>query len=84
MNSSAMVGTTVLARLERTVEEITGTSIVELRRRTPEEQRQAVEKRHGQKMRFVSRSPSVGRGNVMSDRIKTHEEIEAMLDEALR
>jgi len=70
--------------LERSVERITGTAVAELRRRSPDEHRQAVEKQHGRKMRFVSRFPVIGRGHVLRDRVKTHEEIEAMLNEVLR
>jgi len=73
-----------LLRLERIVEAITGTPVAEIRRRSPVEHRALVEKQHGSKMRFVSRFSVIGRGHVLRDRLKTHEEIEAMLNEVLR
>ena len=73
-----------LARLERTVERITGTSAAELRRRSIDEQRETVERQHGRPMQFVRRFPLSGRGNVLRDRIMSRAEIDRMVDETRR
>ena len=75
---------TVLSRVEKTVERITHTSVSELRNRSLEDQRTRVEHKHGHSMRFVSRYPTIGRGNIMRDRTKSHTEIDAIVDQALR
>ena len=72
-----------LARIERTVERITGTSVSELRRRSVDEQRGTAERQHGRPMQFVRRFPLIGRGNVLRDRIMSTAEIDRMVDEAL-
>ena len=70
-----------LARLERTVERITGISAAESRRRSADEQRGTAERQHGRPMQFVRRFPLIGRGNVLRDRIMSRIEIDGMVDE---
>jgi len=72
-----------LERIERTVARMTGTPVAELRRRSVDEQRRAVEQLHGSPMRFVVRFPVIGRGNVLREKTKSHEEINKLVDETL-
>ena len=75
---------TVLSRVEKTVERITHTTVSELRNRSLEDQRARVENKHGHPIRFVTRYPTIGRGNIMRDRTKSHTEINSIVDHALR
>lgn len=85
MNAAATTSNSqaTLARIEKTVERITGASAAELRRRSIDEQRGAVERHHGRPMQFVRRFPVIGRGNVLRDRIMSRAEIDRMVDETL-
>jgi len=74
----------VLSRLERTVERTTGSSVSEIRNRTLEAQRAHVERKHKAPMKFVTSFPAIGRGNVMRERTKSRNQINAMVDHALR
>ena len=69
--------------LERAVELLTKRSIDEIRATPLDEFRKSVELKHRRPLRFVSRYPRVGRGNVLRGRNLSAEEIESMLDEAL-
>lgn len=70
--------------LEKALEKACGESVSKLRSRTLEENRRLAEKKHGLLARFVSYFPFIGRGNVLRNRLVTHEEVEKRLDEALR
>lgn len=73
-----------LRNLERTVERITGQSAEILRSQTLTELRQKTEARVKHKLRFVSRFPLIGRGNVMRDKTVDHETVERLLEQSLR
>ena len=49
-----------------------------------DEQRELIEKRKGHRLRFRSYFPFIGRGTVLHDRFKNHDEAEKALSEALR
>ena len=68
----------------KAVEQATGESIDRLRALSIEERRAETEARCGSKLRFTSKFPFIGRGNVLRDRAITHEEVEAALDKALK
>jgi hypothetical protein len=70
--------------LEKAVEKATGEKIEDLRSRSLEETRRVAESRHRRPLIFISKFPFIGRGNVMRDRLITHEEVEESLDEALK
>ncbi len=69
--------------LEHAVKIFTGRTAQELRRIPLGSYRKFVEKKRCAPIRFVSRYPYVGRGNVLRDRNLSAEEVEAMLDKAL-
>ena len=73
-----------LRRLEATVERATGQSANELRSKTLSELRILTEKKVGRRMKFISRFPLIGRGNVMRDKVVDHDSIEGMLERLLR
>ena len=77
----AMKASTIL---EQAVEQLTGESVAQLRGRSLEETRALAEKRSGRPFQFISSFPFIGRGNVMRDRVISHQEVEASLDRALR
>lgn len=85
MNTVAMAhdSSATQERIERTVARMTGTPAAELRRRSVDEQRRIVEQQHGRAMRFVVRFPIIGRGNVLREKTKSHEEINRLVDETL-
>lgn len=70
--------------LDQAIERATGESVEELRLRTIEETRRIAEERTGRAMRFMSAFPFIGRGNVLRDRVISHDDVEAVLDRALR
>jgi hypothetical protein len=70
--------------LERAVEKITGKSAASLRLLTLEEWRSEIEARHGKRMRFVSRFPFIGRGNIMRGKVVNHDQVEHYVDHAIR
>ena len=84
MNTHTTDQKVVLSCIERTVERITHTSVSELRNRSLEDQRVSIEQKHRHPMRFVSRYPTIGRGNIMRDRTKSHAEIEEIVDQVLK
>jgi hypothetical protein len=70
--------------LEKAVEKATGEAVNMLRARSIEETRRVAEKRHKRPFKFTSRFPFIGRGNVLRDRVVSHDEVERGLDEVLR
>ena len=84
MNDYAKTRQAELQSLEATVERSTGFKAETLRRMTVDEFRRVVEKQHCQTMRFQRHFPYIGRGNILGDRTKSRDEIDQMLDEALR
>jgi hypothetical protein len=76
--------TPVLKKFEEDVERLTGQKAENIRRQSLSEIRRGTEGRHGRTMRFISMFPFIGRGNVMRDRMVSHDRVEKMLDEALR
>ena len=73
-----------LRSLEKSVEQLTGQKAKELRNHTLSSLRAKVESEHGAPLRFVSRFPFIGRGNVLRDRVVSHQSVEQQLDAALR
>ena len=69
--------------LDTAIESMTGKSIEELRRLTLTEYRADVEKRLGRPLKFESRFPIIGRGNVMRNRTVSRDEIDRALDKVL-
>ena len=74
---------TGLAALEHAVELVTGKPVEELRNTSIDQYRRDLEAERGKPVVVESRFPLIGRGNVMRDRIVTHEEIESALDRIL-
>ena len=69
---------------EQTVERAAGMPIDEVRNTPIDVHREAVEKKSGKRLTFVSYFPWIGRGNVLRDRGVTHEEAEAACNDAIR
>lgn len=69
---------------ERAVERATGERIDVVRCMPIDERRRMIQARTGKQTRFVSRFPLIGRGNILRNRFKTTDEINAALDRALR
>lgn len=74
----------LLKRLEKTVEAVLQEPAATIRSRTLWEQRRIVEKRHKAPLSMASYFPFIGRGNVLRNRLVSHEEVENMLDAALK
>lgn len=74
----------ILNRVENTVERITNTPVSDLRKRTLTEQRGVAEQKGRSKMKFVTRYPTIGRGNIIRERSISHADIEKMLDLELK
>lgn len=74
----------ILNRVEKTVERITNISVSDLRKRTLTEQRDAAEQKGRGEMRFVTRYPTIGRGNIIRERSISHANIEEMIDRELK
>lgn len=70
--------------IDRTIAESTGHSVEYLKNTPLDELRKNAEKRRGRPLRFVSVFPWIGRGNVMRDRLVSHEEAVAAYDDAIR
>ncbi len=77
-------GDETLMKLEKIVELDTGRSAAELRNFTLDEFRAKIEGARGNGLRFVSRFPFLGRGNVMRDKTVDHETVNRLLDDCLR
>jgi KaiC/GvpD/RAD55 family RecA-like ATPase len=69
--------------IERAVERATGVEVESLRQMPIDERRRLVEQKAGRPLRIVSRFRLIGRGNIMRDRLISHEEVEAVLRRAL-
>jgi hypothetical protein len=68
---------------EATIEQATGQSI-EYARKTPlDELRSNAERARGGPLKFVTFFPWIGRGNVLRDRMISHEQAEAAYDDAI-
>ena len=72
------------SQFEKTVERALGESIDSIRRVTVAARRADREAKSGRRVKFVSYFPFIGCGNVLRDRIVTHEQAEALLKRALR
>lgn len=70
--------------IDRTIAESTGYSIEYLKNTPLDELRANVERKRGGPLRFVSLFPWIGRGNMMRDRLVSHEEAVAAYDDAIR
>lgn len=68
---------------ERTMEEATGESIENLRRIPIDERRRLVERIKAKPCRFESWFPLIGRGNVLRNRLESHQAIEQALDNVI-
>jgi hypothetical protein len=74
---------TTLHNLENDVETLTGKSVKEIREKTISQFRAELEAK-GAPFTFTSAFPLIGRGNVLRDRLVTHEEANKLLDEMLQ
>jgi hypothetical protein len=72
-----------LVTFEKNVERWTGRNVKELRRETIEETRKSLALK-GILIRLFSEFPFIGRGNILRDKIVSHEDVEKELDKALR
>ena len=61
-----------------------GVSQEDIRSFSPQHMRNHIEQRSGEKIRFESEFPTIGRGNVLRDSIITREEIDREIDGLLR
>ena len=84
MNTYTAKDQETLRLLERTVESIVGCKATDLRSITLDEQRASVEKQQGVRLFFRHAFPLIGRGNIMRDRTKSRDEIEQLVDYALK
>jgi hypothetical protein len=73
-----------LMNLEKIIELDTGNTAEELRSTPLDEFRARVELARGHALRFVSKFPFLGRGNVMRDKTIDHATVNRQLDEVLR
>jgi hypothetical protein len=80
---ATVMSPSALISLERAVEASTGERVEVIRSRSLEETRRLAEKRQGRPLKFVSHFPFIGRGNVLRDRLVSHEQVEADLDAVL-
>lgn len=71
------------SKLRAVLEKATGESVQQLREMSISDRRNMLDAR-GQQMTIVSRKPVIGRGSVLTDRLVSHEVVEAQLAEALR
>ena len=67
---------TVINHAERKI----GLSVTDIRKYTPDEIREHLEKKNGKKLNFVSEFPTIGRGNVLRDGIVTKESLNREID----
>jgi hypothetical protein len=70
--------------IDNTIAESTGYSIAYLKDTPLDELRKNAEKTRGCPLRFVTAFPCIGRGNVMRDRLVSHEEAVAAYNDAIR
>jgi hypothetical protein len=69
---------------ELAIEKETGESVESIREVPIDQRRRLIERKFKRKMRFLTESPLVGRGNVHRDQTIDSDDVEAELDEALR
>lgn len=72
-----------LHALELSVEKLTGKTVTALRDLSIEGYRLEIELVHKEPLRFISRFPFIGRGNVLRDRIVERKKVEEQLDAVL-
>jgi phosphoribosylformylglycinamidine (FGAM) synthase-like amidotransferase family enzyme len=86
--SAANVGQACLPLSEtivRAIESEMGKTIREVQEQTLSDRRREVEANHkGRRMMFSINFPFIGRGNVLRDRVLSHEEIDKQFNEALK
>ena len=70
--------------LEQNVEEAMGESIEEIRNTTLAKRHEACRQRAGGQMPVVRRYPTIGRGNVLGDRVVTHADAEKAYEYSIR
>jgi hypothetical protein len=66
------------------IEKRVGKTADEIRRASLDELRDEAEKRLNARLTYKVRWPLVGRGNILGKRILAHEEVERLLDAALK
>lgn len=71
-------------RFDEAIEAATGKTTEELRRASLEDIRAEAVARNGGPLRFVSRFPEIGRGNVLAGRAVSHEDAEKAFQHAIR
>lgn len=67
-----------------TVEEATGLTKEQICDVPLDEQREIIERRMGHRLQFCTHFPFLGRGSVLLDRLKSHDDVERALKKALR
>jgi hypothetical protein len=77
-------GMETLMKLEKIVELDTGKKASEIRSVTLGEFRAGLERTRGHALRFITKFPFLGRGNVMRDKTIDHATVDRLLDESLR
>lgn len=70
--------------MREAIEHEVGMPIEEIRRLPLEDWRTHLRSTFGCPLKFVSRFPFIGRGNVLRDKIVSHDQVERELDEALK
>ncbi|MDD4017313.1 MAG: hypothetical protein PHV28_05145 [Kiritimatiellae bacterium] len=70
--------------LEQTVERGIGCKAADIRNVTLDRQRSSVERQQGHRLVFRRAFPVIGRGNIMGDRTLSREEVNLLVDKALR
>jgi hypothetical protein len=71
------------SKVEKNVETLTGLSVEEIRRFSPEKLRAWLQQRKGVKLAFVSEFPVIGRGNILRDNIADSDMINRDIDKIL-
>ena len=84
MNTYTARDRETLRSLEQTIERTVGRKAADLRSATLDEQRSDVEQKRGHRLVFRRAFPLIGRGNIMRDRTKSRDEIDHLVDLALR
>jgi len=67
----------------RIVQKNIGLSLSDINRLNPIDINAHIEKRNGKKVKIVTEFPFIGRGNVLRDRIITHDKINQEIDKIL-
>ena len=74
---------TLFNNIEKHVEEVTGLTVEQIRRFSPEKLRAYLEHKNNKKFSFTSEFPTVGRGNILRDGIEGTTEINKEIDAIL-